>query len=570
MLASSRTAAARTLAARNMTTAVGSTYLGFDLSTQGLKATAIDSTTREIVMNTQLNFDTDLPHHGTEGGAIKRGGNVVNAPTIMFVEALDMLLARMADEHFDFGTVQAISGSGQQHGSVYWREGAAATLGSLAPGKLAPQLAGAFSFPDSPIWMDSSTAAQCAALEASLGGAQATASLTGSRAYERFTGNQIAKLGAANAGAYAATERISLISSAMPSILAGRYAAVDATDGAGMNLTDLRADGGAGTAWAAAALAAFDEQIGGGAGAPGGALAGKLGAAPVPAYEEVGKVAGNLVATYGFNPGCRVIAWSGDNPNSVAGLGMIKPGDIGVSLGTSDTIFGITAAGDSAPGLEGHVFPSPIDPASHMVMLCYKNGSRCRESVRDRVAGADWDRFANLVAHAPVGNGGAMGFFFDEPEITPDVKEAGRSCFEAGSDDAAASFADGSTEARAVLEGQFLSMRLHAEGLGIPAKRIIVTGGASKNPTITQVLADVFGVDVLAVDQPDSASLGAAYRAMQGDKIADAKEFVSFSDAVGDLASAYTKVAEPSAEAHACYSAMLPRYKLLEDKVVSA
>jgi len=543
------------------------TYLGFDLSTQGLKATAIDSTTREIVMNTQLNFDTDLPHHGTEGGAIKRGGNVVNTPTIMFIEALDMLLERMADERFDFGTVKAISGSGQQHGSVYWREGAAATLGSLAPGKLAPQLAGAFSFPDSPIWMDSSTTAQCAALEATLGGAQATASLTGSRAYERFTGNQIAKLGAADAGAYAATERISLISSAMPSILAGRYAAVDATDGAGMNLTDLRAFDGAGTSWAKDALAAFDEQIGAGGG---GELAAKLGEAPVPAYAEVGKVAGNLVATYGFDPACRVIAWSGDNPNSVAGLGMIKPGDIGVSLGTSDTIFGITAAGDSAPGLEGHVFPSPIDPASHMVMLCYKNGSRCRESVRDRVAGADWDRFANLVAHAPVGNGGAVGFFFDEPEITPDVKEAGRSCFEAGSNDAAASFADGSTEARAVLEGQFLSMRLHAEGLGIPAKRIIVTGGASKNPTITQVLADVFGVDVLAVDQPDSASLGAAYRAMQGDKIADKEAFVSFSDAVGDLASAYTKVAEPSAEAHACYSAMLPRYKLLEDKVVSA
>jgi hypothetical protein len=119
----------------------------------------------------------------------------------------------MKKEGFPFASVAAVSGSGQQHGSVYWRAGARGKLQKLAGGSpLKAQLADAFRVADSPIWMDSSTGAQCAALEKALGGAQAVANVTGSRAYERFTGNQIAKIAAADPKAFAETERISLVS----------------------------------------------------------------------------------------------------------------------------------------------------------------------------------------------------------------------------------------------------------------------------------------------------------------------------------------------------------------------
>lgn len=52
----------------------------------------------------------------------------------------------------------------------------------------------AFSLPNAPIWQDSSTTRECRDLEAAVGGAQALADLTGSRAYERFTGTQILKV----------------------------------------------------------------------------------------------------------------------------------------------------------------------------------------------------------------------------------------------------------------------------------------------------------------------------------------------------------------------------------------
>ena len=35
---------------------------------------------------------------------------------------------------------------------------------------------------------------------------------------------------------------------------------------------------------------------------------------------------------------CSVVACSGDNPCAFAGLGLSQPGDLGVSLGTSDTV----------------------------------------------------------------------------------------------------------------------------------------------------------------------------------------------------------------------------------------
>jgi hypothetical protein len=95
-------------------------------------------------------------------------------------------------------------------------------------------------FLDSPIWMDSSTAAECRVLEAKLGGPARVAELTGSRAFERFTGNQIAKLARLYPAQIENTERISLVSSFVASIFLGDYAPIDAGDGAGMNLMDIQ------------------------------------------------------------------------------------------------------------------------------------------------------------------------------------------------------------------------------------------------------------------------------------------------------------------------------------------
>jgi xylulokinase len=72
----------------------------------------------------------------------------VTSPTLMWVEALDLILHRLQEASFPFQQVVAVSGSGQQHGSVYWANGARSKLRSLKSSEsLHTQLKDAFATP---------------------------------------------------------------------------------------------------------------------------------------------------------------------------------------------------------------------------------------------------------------------------------------------------------------------------------------------------------------------------------------------------------------------------------------
>jgi xylulokinase len=269
------------------------------------------------------------------------------------------------------------------------------------------------------------------------------------------------------------------------------------------------------------------------------------------------------VQRYGFNPKCLVIAFSGDNPNSLAGLRLQKTGDIAISLGTSDTVFG-SLAKPTPSGSEGHIFANPVDPDAYMAMICLKNGSLTREYVRDLCAEKSWQVYAKRMAESLPGNGGNIGFYIRDPEITPPILKTGVYRFDA-TDKPVAAFAP-ANEVRAVLEGQFLSLRLHGERLGIRPQMILATGGASVDRTVLRVMADVFGVQVYTAQKSDSASLGAAYRARHGWACAERKTFVTFAE-VMLAAPPFQLAMKADAAANDVYTQMLPRYAELEKSV---
>lgn len=518
-------------------------FLGFDFSTQQLKAIVVNDQL-EVLQEAAVQFDNDLPEYRTSGGVNVRGDGVtVTAPTIMWVKALDMLMDKLRVAGADFSTIRAISGTGQQHGSVYWRRGSGEFLGKLQPDRfLHDQLAMAFSVTDSPIWMDSSTTQQCKDLEEKIGGSKKLAEITGSRAYERFTGNQIAKIYQRRKESYNCTERISLVSSFACSIFLGAYAAIDFADASGMNLLDINTK-----TWSQECLDAC---------APG--LAEKLGE-PVAASTNLGVVSSYFVDRYSFNPDCAVIAFTGDNPASLAGM-CLAPGDVAVSLGTSDTLF--LWLDKPKPQLEGHIFVNPVDKDAYMALLCFKNGSLTREKIRDECADGSWDLFNQLLDMTPRGNFGNLGMYYHIREITPDLEGLYR--FNK-SDETVTRFTSSEVEVRALVEGQFIAKRVHAENLGFhtgPESRVLATGGASANKSLLQVLADVFNAPVYTMDVANSACLGCAYRAKHGLMGGVYKDVIKGAE--------FKLVCSPNNDAVEIYDSLVDRFHNLEASLTSA
>jgi len=521
-------------------------FIGFDFSTQQIKAVVVNSGL-EVTTETHVHFDSMLPEYRTSGG-VHSAGRVVTAPTIMWVKALDMLLDKLRVAGLDFTTVAGICGAGQQHGSVFWRRGVNDLLKGLKPERfLHEQLGGAFSVHDSPIWMDSSTSKECAALEESVGGAEQLARITGSRAYERFTGNQIAKVAREKPEVYKSTERISLVSSFAASLFAGKVVGIDWSDAGGMNLLDIQTK-----EWNGDLLSAAGDN-----------LAEKLGA-PVSPNTVVGTVSEYMQERYGFPSECIIGAFTGDNPSSLAGLAM-REGDIGLSLGTSDTVF--VWLSEPEPQLTGHVWPNPVDEDAFMALLCYKNGSLTRERVRDTCAESSWSMFDELLNSTTRGNYGNLGMYFDHPEIVPDGL-LGDFRFNK-SDEAVSRFASNETEVRALVEGQLLAKRLHAEKIGFKITadtRILVTGGASVNLAILQVVADVFNAKVFTQSAANSAAMGGAYRAVY--LAGGGTNSGPFAQVTGSIADSAELKASPSKDAAAVYGPMLERFKKLEASLV--
>ena len=445
--------------------------VGFDLSTQGLTVQAVSfdgDALPHIEWQQAINFDRLLPQYGTRHGVLPlTDPTIACAPPQMWVDALDLALSALAASGLDLSRIEAMSGSAQQHGTVYLDRD------------------GAFTRSTSPIWMDTSTTRECAEISAALGGPDAVAQLTGSRCFERFSGPQIRKFWKDDAAAYARTSRIHLVSSFMASALIGGDAPVDPGDASGMNLMDLRTSD-----WDPRALDAT---------APG--LRERL-PRITPSSTVIGVVSERWQRAYGLPP-AKVVAWTGDNPSSLVGLGLRDEGEVAISLGTSDTIFGPMREPRVSPDGLGHVFASPT--GGFMGITVFANGSLARERVRD-MYGLTWPQFSDALRSTSFGNDGARMLPYFVPEITPHVPVAGVQRFNLDA-------ADAPRNVRAVVEAQMHAMQQYSAWMGVTIRKIYATGGASANAEILRVMSDVFRVPVERRDITNSACLGAAIRA---------------------------------------------------------
>ena len=518
-------------------------FLGFDCSTQSLTALLIDFSSGKIISRYSIIFDEDLPNYKTQKGIIILDNiTVIHSYPLMWVEALELIFEQMKNNNIPLHEIKAISGSGQQHGTVYLNNKFERVIKTLDTKKsLVSQLESTLSRYTSPIWMDSSTTIQCNKIREKLGGLKSTIKILGSNTIERFSGPQIRKFYQEDLDGYNHTSIIHLVSSFMASILLGKNAPIDYGDGAGMNLMNIRTK-----QWDDRVLEATAPN-----------LKEKLPSLTNP-ISILGNLSSYFVEKFGFNTNTDLIVWSGDNPNSLIGVGLIEKGKAAISLGTSDTYFSYLQDLYLDFKGEGHVFVAPT--GDYMSLICYKNGSLARERIKDKF-NLNWEEFSKILYKTPPGNNGKLMLPYFFTETVPQVLKP--QVYRFGFDEN-----DIEGNIRAIIEAQFLSMKLHSKWIGVKPKEIFATGGASINEDILQVLTNIFNTKVRMFEITDSAALGAALRAAKSyydskDEIKSWKEII---DKFINLQE--STVIKPDNKYIELYNDMLDLYKNYEEFIL--
>jgi xylulokinase len=436
----------------------------------------------------------------------------------------------------------AVSGSAQQHGSIYLNEHGVRRLIALDARETLPaQLSDVFARACSPVWMDSSTTQECVEIERAVGGASVLAQETGSHAFERFTGPQIRAFFKRDPTAYARTARIHLVSSFHASLLAGVEAPIDHGDGSGMNLMEL-----ATRSWWPVALEAT---------APG--LLPRL-PRLAPSWTMAGTLAPYWRTRYGL-PAARIIAWSGDNPCSLIGSGLVREGRLAISLGTSDTVCGFMRDAQRDLGV-GYVSAAPT--GEFMGTTVFKNASLARERLRDAYD-LDWAGVSAALNSTQPGNHGAMMLPWFDPEITPHVATPGvrRIGLDPG---------DGPANLRALVEAQMMAMANHTRWMAADPSCVVATGGAAANRELLQVMADVFDAEVIRSKAGNAAALGAALRAFHADRLASGRP-IEWEEAVAGITEPDPAACvAPRAEGAAVYRELRRRYAEAENRALGS
>ena len=205
--------------------------------------------------------------------------------------------------------------------------------------------------------------------------------------------------------------------------------------------------------------------------------------------------------------GIPIAPGAGDNAAAALGI-QAQPGDVVVSLGTSGTAFAIsdTPTHDASGAVAGFADAT----GRYLPLVCTLNAARILDAAT-RILGKTYDEVGSLALSAKPGANGLSLLPYFEGERTPNRPTAtgvfsGMNLNNSNPVDIA----------RAMVEGMLCGLvdAVDAlEKLGVDVKRVILIGGAAKNPAVSQIAAALFGREVLVPPAGEYVANGAARQA---------------------------------------------------------
>jgi len=241
--------------------------------------------------------------------------------------------------------------------------------------------------------------------------------------------------------------------------------------------------------------------------------------------EVTGCISPETAELTGLRPGTPVVAGGGDQAAGAVGMGIVSPGAVSATIGTSGVVFAAADRPAIDPAGRVHTFCHAVPGRWHVMGVTQAAGLSLRW-FRDTFGtvtspgdpddnGRDpYDRLCQEAATAPSGSEGVLWAPYLMGERTPHLDPNARA--------AMIGLAASHTRAhiiRAILEGVAFSLRDSFEifrEMGVPAESVRLGGGGARSALWRQIQADIYGRAVGVLEAEEGAAFGAALLAGVG------------------------------------------------------
>jgi len=445
-------------------------YLGIDSGTQSTKTVALDGQTGRVLASASAAYDliAGLPP-----------GHKEQHPQV-WIDAVEETVNRVLSE-VDRAAVRGIGVSGQQHGFVALD----AADQVIRPAKL---------------WNDTSTAAECGEIMEACGGPARFLEMTGNMLPPGFTASKILWLKKHEPEHFRRLRWVLLPHDYINFRLTGERR-MEYGDASGTALLDVRR-----RVWRREVLAAIDP-----------ALEQKL--PPLGnSRAACGTLREELRTRWSLPAGVVVSAGGGDNMMGAIGTGNVRAGVVTASLGTSGTIYACSETPVIDP--RGEVAAFCDSTGQWLPLVCTMNVTVATEMMRDHL-GLDHTAASAAAAKAPPASDGLLLVPFFEGERTPNCPHGTGVLY-----GLRPAIMDSAHLMRAAFEGVTLGLNYgfgRLRELGVYPQEVRLTGGGARSAVWRQILADIFDVQAVCLDNEEGAAYGAALQALwahQGGELA--------------------------------------------------
>lgn len=238
----------------------------------------------------------------------------------------------------------------------------------------------------------------------------------------------------------------------------------------------------------------------------------------LPAVYESSDITGTISAhaaeLTGLAAGTPVVGGGGDQAASAVGNGIVEPGIVSCTIGTSGVVFAHTDSASWDPQGRVHTFCHAVRDKWHVMGVTQGAGLSLQWFRNQLAPGATYDELMREAATAPAGSQGLFWLPYLMGERTPHLDASARGGW--------IGLTAKHTRAdliRAVIEGVAYSLKdclEIVEGLGVPVDTVRASGGGARSPLWRQILADVFDRRVATLETQEGSAYGAALLAMTG------------------------------------------------------